>query len=118
MVCSVGTVGSDGVVTVIPFRNVYAATNAAWTSELAQLLASVTNWVWKVTIVIGTDRNMFFISFMPDGDTLATTHYGIEVTSNEFFTDATDSLPANMKFTASTAFNVDALTTADYKIGA
>jgi hypothetical protein len=46
LVCSVDTVGTDGVVTVIPFINTYATITEKWTSELTNLEAST--WAWKV----------------------------------------------------------------------
>lgn len=58
MVCSVSTVTADGVVTVIPFTNTYAdETSIALTSELGVLVSA--SWLWKVTIVVGSDRNLF-----------------------------------------------------------
>jgi hypothetical protein len=114
MVCSVDTVGTDGVVTIIPFKNTYSSVTEAWTSELTNLESSI--WAWKVKVVIGTDRNMFFVSFYPVGEDLANTHYLVEIASNKFFTHATS--PTTVIKTASTAFNVDGLLHSEYLIGA
>jgi len=63
VVCSVGTVPTEGVVTVIPFKTSYATTGETTNSELMDLVSS--DWLWKVTIVVGTDRNMFGVGFYP-----------------------------------------------------
>jgi len=59
MVCSVGTVASTGVVTVIPFINNYAA--AGLSTELVNLAGAT--WGWLIRIVVGSDRNMFVVGF-------------------------------------------------------
>jgi hypothetical protein len=63
VVCSVGTVPTEGVVTVIPFVNNYASATATTNNELYDLVSS--DWLWKVVIVIGSDRNMFGVGFYP-----------------------------------------------------
>jgi hypothetical protein len=44
MVCSIGTVDTTGVVTVIPFTNTYASTSMVHSSELLSL--SHATWAW------------------------------------------------------------------------
>jgi len=65
LVCSVGTITADGVVTVIPFTNTYTADDTAVTSEFVELDTAA--WAWKLVLVIGSDRNMFFVGFYPVG---------------------------------------------------
>jgi len=61
VVCSVGTIAAEGVVTVIPFTNTYLTATETYTNELTALVD--TNWGWKVAVVVGTDRNMFGVGF-------------------------------------------------------
>jgi len=64
VVCSVSAATSVGAVTVIPFTNTYAdETTIVHTSELVVLVS--TDWLWKITIVVGSDRNMFEVGFYP-----------------------------------------------------
>jgi len=88
LVCSVGTVPTTGVVTVIPFVNTYATLTDAHTSEFLTLVHA--DWVWKLTIVIGSDRNMFFVGFYPTGAAaVAGTDYFAELATNRFFAAGT-----------------------------
>jgi len=64
VVCSVGTIAAEGVVTVIPFTNTYAGATEAWTTELSSLVS--TDWAWAIAVVVGTDRNMFGVGFYVD----------------------------------------------------
>jgi hypothetical protein len=101
-------------VTIIPFKNTYSGSVTHFTSEIVHLTDPA--WGWKVTIVIGTDRNMFSISYYPNGEDLVSTFYLVEPTSNVFFTES--SSPATMITSGLTAFNIDALTSSKYVIGA
>lgn len=84
MVCSVGTITSAGVVTVIPFTNTYASLTAKHSSELLVLIHG--DWAWKLCLVIGSDRNMFFVGFYPTGTAVvANTDYLNEIAANRFF---------------------------------
>jgi len=84
VVCSVGTVTAAGVVTVIPFTNTYATLDATHTNEFVALVGA--SWVWKLTLVIGSDRNMFFVGFYPTGAAaVADTDYFAEKGGNVFF---------------------------------
>jgi hypothetical protein len=105
LVCSVDTVPETGVVTIIPFRNTYSGSITHFTSEIVHLTDAA--WGWKVTVVIGTDRNMFSVSFYPNGDDLVSTLYLVEPDTNVFFTAS--SSPATLITSTSTAFNIDAL---------
>jgi hypothetical protein len=69
VVCSVGTIADEGSVTVIPFTNTYTADNEASTSELGALVHA--DWLWKVVLVIGSDRNMYGVGFYPQEVALA-----------------------------------------------
>jgi len=84
LVCSVGTVTADGVVTVIPFTNTYTTDDTKVTSEFIELVEAT--WAWKLVIVIGSDRNMFFVGFYPTGIAItADASYVAEKAANEFF---------------------------------
>jgi hypothetical protein len=88
LVCSVGTVGADGVVTVIPFTNTYLTSSATSTNEFLVLISA--DWAWKLVLVIGSDRNMFFVGFYPTGAAIvADTDYVAEKATNEFFAAGT-----------------------------
>jgi hypothetical protein len=95
LVCSVGTVSADGVVTVVPFVNTYLTTGDIHTSEFLLLVA--TDWAWTLTLVIGSDRNMFFVGFYPVAAAIvANTDYLAELDTNRFFEGAA---PVTMKAT-------------------
>jgi len=97
LVCSVGTVGTEGVVTVIPFVNTYLTATTKHTSEFLTLVHS--DWAWKLTLVIGSDRNMFFVGFYPTSAAIvALADYHPEVSGNLFFAGA--SAPVTMINTA------------------
>lgn len=102
MVCSVGTITATGTVTVIPFVNTYKTATDVHTSEFLLLVA--TDWAWKLTLVIGTDRNMFFVGFYPTSAAIvALVDYHAEVVTNLFFVGAAS--PVAMISTATlTAF--------------
>jgi hypothetical protein len=88
LVCSVGTVGADGVVTVIPFTNTYATATDTTTSEFLALVHA--DWAWKLVLVVGSDRNMFFVGFYPvSAAIVADTDYIAEKATNEFFAAGT-----------------------------
>jgi hypothetical protein len=88
LVCSVGTVGADGVVTVIPFTNTYLTATDTSTSEFLILVHA--DWAWKLVLVIGSDRNMYFVGFYPVGAAIvADTDYVAEKATNEFFAAGT-----------------------------
>lgn len=101
LVCSVGTIAAEGVVTVIPFTNTYATTSDVHTSEFLVLVHA--DWAWKLTLVIGSDRNMFFVGFYPTGAAIvADTDYFAEKDTNVMFTAGT---PVTLTATAGlTAF--------------
>jgi len=62
VVCSVSTTLTNGQVTVIPFTNTYADETAIeHTSEFVVLSSS--NWLWKIALVVGSDRNLFDVGF-------------------------------------------------------
>jgi hypothetical protein len=83
VVCSVGTITTTGSVTIIPFTNTYTAVNEALTSELVALVHA--DWLWKVVIVIGSDRNLFGVGFYPGSAALALgTNYVGEYASPKF----------------------------------
>jgi len=97
LVCSVGTITAEGVVTVIPFVNTYATLTDTHTSEFLTLVH--TDWAWKLTLVIGSDRNMFFVGFYPtSAPIVALADYHPEVSGNLFFAGA--SAPVTMINTA------------------
>jgi len=88
VVCSVGTIAAEGSVTVIPFTNTYTANNEVQTSELFVLESD--DWLWKVMIVIGSDRNMFAVGFYPGTGALTTdVNYIGEYSSPEFLVAGT-----------------------------
>lgn len=88
MVCSVGTITAEGVVTVIPFVNTYLTATTKHTSEFLTLVSG--DWGWKLTLVIGSDRNMFFVGFYPASAPIeALVDYHAEVSGNLFFTAGT-----------------------------
>jgi len=84
VVCSVGTIDAKGSVTVIPFTNTYTGDAETYTNECVVLESD--DYLWKVMIVIGSDRNMFAVGFYP-GSTAFTTdgNYISERSSAEFF---------------------------------
>jgi hypothetical protein len=85
VVCSVGTVPTEGVVTVIPFTNTYATATEKHTSELTALVHA--DWAWKIVLVIGTDRNMFGVGFYPVQEDLdISVNFLAETSGNIFFT--------------------------------
>lgn len=91
MVCSIGTVGTLGVVTVIPFTNNYASLVKVHSSELLSL--SHAKWAWWITLVIGTDRNMHMAYWYPTGAAIAAdVDFITEETTNKFFSAATPPL--------------------------
>lgn len=64
MVCSVSASTTAGAVTVIPFTNTYTdETSITQTNELVVLGSA--DWLWKITLVVGADRNMFEVGFYP-----------------------------------------------------
>jgi len=84
LVCSVGTITASGVVTVIPFTNTYTTVTDKHTSEFVPLVHA--DWVWKLCLVVGSDRNMFFVGFYPTGTlVVADTDYINEKDTNIFF---------------------------------
>jgi hypothetical protein len=96
LVCSVGTIAAEGVVTVIPFVNTYLTATTKHTSEFLVLVDA--DWEWKLTLVIGSDKDMFFVGFYPaSADIVALTDYHPEVAGNLFFTAGT---PVTMIATA------------------
>jgi len=87
VVCSVGTVPTEGVVTVIPFTNTYLTATEKHTTELTALVHA--DWAWKIVLVIGTDRNMFGVGFYPAPEALSiNVNFLAETTNNIFFTAA------------------------------
>jgi hypothetical protein len=66
VVCSVtSTVPAAGVVTVIPFTNTYAdEASITLTNEFVVLVSA--DWLWEITVVVGSDRNLFEVGFYPD----------------------------------------------------
>jgi len=118
VVCSVGTVTSEGVVTVIPFTNTYASDNEVSTTEFVVLVS--TSWEWKLVIVIGSDRNMFLVGFYPAGaDIVADVDYIAERSSAIFFevNDPTTD-PVIMVAGDAASFTVVGVTADEFIIGA
>lgn len=113
VVCSVGTVPTEGVVTVIPFVNNYATTTDAITNELFALEHD--DWLWKVMIVVGTDRNMFGVGFYPTAVLLTTDGNYLTGTSNAWFADTN---PVTVALTSNNAFSVAGVTADEFIIGA
>jgi len=64
VVCSVSATTAAGVVTIIPFTNTYAdETTIVLTNELVVLASS--DYAWAITLVVGSDRNLFEVGFYP-----------------------------------------------------
>jgi len=114
VVCSVGTIAAEGSVTVIPFTNTYTAANEVQTSELFVLESD--DWLWKVMIVVGSDRNMFAVGFYPAAAVLTTdVNYIGEYSSAEFFVAGP---PNTVAITGSMAFDIVGVVANDFIIGA